>query len=144
MCLILDANKFGSFFDQENVSMQPVRDWHNKGKNSFVCSLTKKLRKELASDSRMEKSFPEWVSNGKMLIVNKQEVEEEEINLKNSSSITLKSDDGHIIALARVAKVKLLISADQDLHEDFKSIVKGSIYQDESHKHLLKPCIPKS
>ena len=54
-----------------------------------------------------------------------------------------RSNDVHIIALARVANVRLLCSADQALHEDFrnKALIdkpRGSVYQDESHKHLLR------
>ncbi len=53
------------------------------------------------------------------------------------------SNDTHIIALARVAGVRLLCSRDQALHTDFnnkKLIDKpgGKVYQSASHKHLIK------
>jgi len=53
------------------------------------------------------------------------------------------SNDTHIIALARVAGVRLLCSRDQALHTDFsnKKLVdgpRGKVYQNASHKHLIR------
>ena len=138
MCLILDANKFGDFLDKKNVDMQPVRDWHNRGNNSFVHSLTKRLKRELKKSTRMERNFLQWISSGKVRIVDEREVEEEETKLKNDPSKVLKSNDEHIIALALVSGTKLLVSEDKKLHKDFKSIVKGNVYQNKKHKRLLR------
>lgn len=56
-----------------------------------------------------------------------------------------KSNDHHIIALARIGHARLLCSHDQLLHADFtcKSLVdnpRGKVYQTASHKHLLRTC----
>jgi hypothetical protein len=53
------------------------------------------------------------------------------------------SNDTHIIALARVAHARLLCSADQKLHTDFKNKKlidkpRGRIYQSPVHDDLLK------
>jgi len=53
------------------------------------------------------------------------------------------SNDTHIVALARVAGVRLLCSRDQALHTDFsnKKLIdkpRGKVYQSASHKHLIK------
>jgi hypothetical protein len=52
------------------------------------------------------------------------------------------SDDPHIIALARIARTRLLCSHDKDLHADFTNpkILKpaGSVYQKKSHQHLIR------
>lgn len=53
------------------------------------------------------------------------------------------SNDAHIIALARVAGVRLLCSRDQALHADFtnKDLIdtpRGKVYQNASHKHLIR------
>jgi hypothetical protein len=52
------------------------------------------------------------------------------------------SDDPHIIALARVSDVRLLCSRDRDLHQDFKDPKvlqpRGSVYQNRSHRHLIR------
>ena len=43
-----------------------------------------------------------------------------------------------IVALAMVAGVNVLVSRDKDLHDDFKRIVNGKVFQNEKHKHLLR------
>jgi len=53
------------------------------------------------------------------------------------------SNDTHVIALARVARARLLCSADQGLHVDFKNKKlidkpRGRIYQNATHDGLLK------
>ena len=53
-----------------------------------------------------------------------------------------KSNDQHIIALARVSGARLLCSHDQNLHSDFgnRSLInnpRGSVYQDASHASLI-------
>ncbi|MCI0490774.1 MAG: hypothetical protein L0229_29625 [Blastocatellia bacterium] len=52
------------------------------------------------------------------------------------------SNDEHIIALARVGRVRLLCSHDKDLHADFtnKALLdkpRGKVYQKPRHKNLL-------
>src|SRR5260370_16988415 len=51
------------------------------------------------------------------------------------------SNDEHIIALARVANVRLLCSLDKDLHNDFTNprLLKprGIVYQQRAHQHLI-------
>ncbi len=51
------------------------------------------------------------------------------------------SDDEHIIALARVARVRLLCTNDTDLHVDFKNRKlldpPGNVYQKQSHRGLI-------
>jgi hypothetical protein len=58
------------------------------------------------------------------------------------SSGLCKSNDPHVIALARIASVRLLCSLDQNLHTDFTnnkllSKPKGRVYQNETHAHLI-------
>ena len=63
-------------------------------------------------------------------------MEKEYRELKKTSSLT--SDDFHVIALAKVGKVKLLLSKDQNLGKDFKTICNGKIYKTKHHKGLLQ------
>jgi len=52
-----------------------------------------------------------------------------------------RSDDPHIIALARVSDVRLLCSDDADLAADFTNISliepRGKVYKKASHRHLI-------
>jgi vacuolar-type H+-ATPase subunit E/Vma4 len=69
------------------------------------------------------------------------EVDRFEKALKENGS--LKSDDPHILALARVSGARLLCSRDKNLHIDFTSTQildapKGKVYQNATHAHLLQ------
>jgi hypothetical protein len=53
------------------------------------------------------------------------------------------SNDLHILALARISGTRLLVSLDQDLHQDFKSAKvlskpRGKVYQNRSHLPVLQ------
>ena len=130
MCLILDANRYGDFLNPDNEDMKPVREWLRIKNGKIAYSPTQKFRKELSE--AIWKQFVEYREKGKLKLINKEIVQSKQKTLPN-----LKSDDHHIIALALAANVKLLVSADEDLHEDFKQIVGGKIYQNKTHERLL-------
>ena len=133
MCLILDTNKYGDFLNPDNADMQPVRKWLD-GRGKIAYSPTQKFESELTKQMRSQ--FDLYRDVGKMKLVNESTVQGVQNNLTN-----LKSDDPHIIALAIVAKVKLLVSGDKDLHDDFKDhpSIKGKVYQNQDHEKLLTP-----
>jgi hypothetical protein len=91
------------------------------------------MDKELNKHRKMHMKFHEDRVNGRVKLVDAQKVENRKADLPE-----LKSNDWDVIALALEANVKLLVSGDIDLHEDFKSIVRGSVYQNQNHRHLLK------
>jgi len=67
-------------------------------------------------------------------MVSSQKVESEANRLKGA----IKSNDKHIIALAKVSEVNVLVSLDKDLHKDFKKLIKdGKVYQKANHKRIL-------
>ena len=76
--------------------------------------------------------------SGKLKEIPTQEVEEKENELNRTGEIG--SDDPHIIALTITANVKLLVSNDRRLHEDFKNrnLVGGKVYQTRDHWLLLR------
>ena len=131
MCLILDANKYGDFLNPDKADMQPVRDWFSRG-GKMAYSPTHKFESELTK--KMRSRIARYKMSGKVKLVDKRTVQDMQNNLPN-----LKSDDPHIIALAIVAKVKLLVSGDKDLHDDFKKFIKGKVYQNQDHEKLLTP-----
>jgi hypothetical protein len=60
----------------------------------------------------------------------------------NSINPNCKSNDSHIVALARISKCRLLFSQDKPLHSDFTNLKlvpspKGKVYQNRKHEHLL-------
>ena len=135
MCIILDANLYGDFFNpcaRNHAEMKPAYDWlHRKG-GKIAYSSTPKFEQEAKGVFR--KNFAELRRANKI-----KRFDEQKVLAKQRELPSLQSDDPHIIALALVADVKLLISKDQRLHEDFKDLCKGKVYQQANHSRLLKP-----
>ena len=132
MCIVLDANLFGNFDDPHNEDMKPVHRWLDNRNGKIVYSDTQKLQREWKS-GRGTHRLTSLRQSGQLKLVSKKDVEERESVLRGK----IQSDDEHIIALALVARVTVLVSSDQALHQDFKNLVGGSVYQTKSHVHLL-------
>ena len=132
MCVILDANSYSDFLDMEQAGMRPLREWLRTG-GKLAYAPTEKFRAELENHGPMKKRFMEYSQAGRI-----KEVDQDEVVAKEAVLTELASDDGHIVALALVAGVNVLVSHDRDLHEDFKRIVHGRVYQNERHRHLLR------
>ena len=133
MCLILDTNRFSDYLNPEKQDMEPVRRWIREKNGKIVFARTDQMDKELNKHRKMHTKFHEDRVNGRVKLVDAQKVENKKADLPE-----LKSNDWDVIALALVADVTLLVSGDKNLHEDFKSIVGGKIYQNRNHSHLLK------
>lgn len=140
MCIIMDGNRLNVFLKQpQNKDMVPLHKWlaetgrivYSTG-DKFSRELKKFARKRLVELDRMgkAKSIPD-------------EVVSKEAEQLRSSKLDIKSDDHHVLALARLSNVRLLVAGDHKLHTDFKNtnIVpspKGHIYQGKQHQNLLK------
>ena len=132
MCIILDANLFGSFDDPRNENMKPLHRWLSKQYGKIVYSDTPKLQDEWSrGGSRLLERLRQ---DGSLKLVASAEVEVVESTLSGN----IESDDEHIVALALVAGVRVLVSNDRALHQDFKNIVGGKVYQTKSHARLLR------
>lgn len=132
MCVILDADSYSRFLDPDNSDMRPLRDWmRNRGK--LVYAPTPRMKAELETHGPMRERLVEYRQAGRLIEVDPHEVDAAEAELTG-----LSSNDGHIVALAMVAGVNVLVSRDRDLHDDFKRIVNGKVFQNEKHKHLLR------
>lgn len=136
MCLILDKNRWGDFF-QNTLDMQPIHQWLNKGKGKLVYSDYKQISEDGGPSKKMKVFIKKRSDAGQIKRIGLEKVTEaiDEINTEHSS---LQSNDIHILGLAKASNTKLLCSNDQDLNEDFKKIItNGSIYKKQTHKHLL-------
>ncbi len=129
--MILDTNMYGKFVNQCDLDMKPVRDWMNKH-GKMVYSKTAKMEEEINRFPKMRDKLLEYSRANRLRLIDKKEVDVTARELKN-----LRSDDSHIVALAMCGNVKVLISADTALHQDFKDIAHGKIYQYKEQKHLL-------
>ena len=139
MCLILDTCKYRDYLS-DKVDMKPVKTWHRKHGNKFVYSPTKVMSDELRRTKKMHRNFKHWIRYGKVKQIDKQKVEKRMCQLEKRTVELLKSNDIDIIALALVSKVKLLVSGDKKLKEDFSHIVGGNTYEKKEEEYLLVPC----
>ena len=111
MCVIIDANVVPSIFDQnkQTSSGKLLLDWIAKGRSVIYGG---RLKKELLQI----RSFKQWafeaLKSGRLKEIEKDRINSEINQLKR---LTTKSNDLHVIALARVSKTRLLHSRDQNL-----------------------------
>ena len=174
MCIILDANSFGKFNNKSDEDMKPVRKWVYGEYGKIVYSDTEKFRDEwkgggeqlarellqnqgarITSSTRMgwQEAVGQLRKRGKFKLIPEADVQAKADELEQTGA--LKLDDPHVIALAEIAKVKVLVvqrlpdmprkggrrgarGADPDLQEDFKNLIGGSVYITKSHLGLLR------
>ena len=132
MCIILDTNMFSSYLESDE--MKPLRNWIQNRGGKIVFSDIGKLGRELQKHRKMAQRLKLHRRAGKVKVVGKIEVARARTELKY---LDLKSNDIHILALAKAGNVKLLCSKDRHLHSDFKRVIHGKVYQGREHSHLL-------
>ena len=139
MCIIIDTNKMSAFLkDHSSVDMEPIHTWLSKRWGPLVYTAYGKYGEELKS---VKNRFQEYARSGRVHLVDKSKIIPEENKLQ---TIKLhKSNDIHILALARASGARLLYTEDKTLMADFKKkeIIdkpRGSIYSSAKNKNLLK------
>ena len=115
MCAILDANVAHEVRGRNrSPASEGFFEWIDSGKGKLIVG--GKLREEL-----YKAGIGEWLQQaalaGNVRSVDDREVDEEAQELQNQGSC--RSDDHHVIALARVGGARLLYSNDKKLHKDF-------------------------
>jgi hypothetical protein len=138
MCIIIDADLASRVFCAPPVpDFRPILKWlmEKDGKMTYGGLNGRQLRHiKLARDTiRLLKQ------SGKALEIGG--VDEEERCIRRQ--LSFKSNDSHIIALARKGGARVLCSSDRDLHKDFRNTQlvpspKGKIYQNASHAEVLR------
>lgn len=139
MCLLLDANCLHKVFPSIDKEFLPIKNAITEGGAKLVYGGTKLLGeyKKVATAWRMIVALDRA---GRTRKVSDSEVDAKESELKVAGQ--LQSDDPHVIALAMISGVRLLCSHDANLHADFTNPnilrPRGSVYQNASHKHLIR------
>ncbi len=137
MCLIIDANCASKI---ESPDAKPLIDWLISPKTEGKLVLGGKLAEELGRVRLIQRLLLRLSQAGRLMVIKEEHiVEEERYILKNCAC---RSNDVHVLALARAGGARLLFSNDENLHADFKdaSIVpspKGRVYQNADHRKLL-------
>ena len=133
MCIILDTNRWGEFLNNQD-DMKPIHTWLKKQNGKLIYSNHDKFEAEFNKAWKYKNALLNYSRAGKVRMVEKEKVVRE---MEKMEKVQLKSNDEHILALAKASGVKVLCSLDQDLHQDFKKIIGGNIYQNKEHKQLL-------
>ena len=131
MCMILDSNRWIDFSNQKE-DMKPIHKWLEKQNGKLVYSNYEPIQKEL---NYLNNNLKAYYAAGQALFIPSEEVEKKVEEIKNKYQP--KSNDIHILGLAKASNAKVLCTKDKKLHQDFKNIIKGRIYQNKNHQHLL-------
>jgi len=140
VCVIIDTNVVGiTFGPTPNRDAEPLLKWliHDNGVMIFGGRLANELRKT-ATALRFVNQLR---SAGRAKELPSAEVRQEEHSLHEH--YTLRSNDAHVLALARLSGARVLFTDDYKLRDDFKNrrIIRdpgGRIYASREHAHLLR------
>lgn len=134
MCAILDANRWHEMFSRErSPAAAGFRQWLEKKQGFLVVG--GKLRREVAKSRGGKRRVQELQNRGQLVPVRDAEVDAEAQRLEQDRRV--RSDDPHILALARVSGARLLYTNDKDLQKDFRDsrlLRDGRIYTSVKNK----------
>lgn len=143
MCLIVDANIAARILlTTDDPDFEPV---HRRlfGTKSPTAKLVHggKLTSELVKNHKIKSILRVLDTMGRARIIDDASVQQELDSVVETR--LCRSDDEHIIGLARASGVRLLCSHDGDLLKDFgnKALIdkpRGKVYKTTRHQHLLK------
>jgi len=139
MCLIVDANLASLVFGQDHDDFRPLIDWLVSPRTDGKLVVGGHLATELNRVGVARRFVISLLQAGRAKQISDIATNEEE----NLIAGSCKSDDPHVIALARISGARILCSHDKTLHKDFKneelvSNPKGRIYQNAKHVPLIR------
>lgn len=139
MCIIVDANFANSLVrpdERIREDIRPILRWINDGGRMVAGGqLIKEYRR---CSGEFLNLFRVLGQGGQVRTMKRDIVEGEAARIREQC----KSNDEHIIALARISKTRLLCTHDKLLSQDFTSFdllrsPRGKVYKNRKHKHLL-------
>jgi hypothetical protein len=142
MCLIVDANCAAvTFCNQQDGNSAPIIKWLLERDGCVVYG--GRLAIELLQLGRVAKFLAELKRAARAIALEDSVINAEETVVAELKQ--LRSDDPHVIALARVSGARTLRTEDQALMNDFKDVSlvprpQGRIYRNASHARLLCHC----
>lgn len=141
MCLIADASTFGDLLaDPTTDDAAPIRTWLERG-GTLVYSTGGKFGAEVERSPALKRRLEVYYQAGKARPVPYQRLAEDEASLSDRPA--LRSNDPHVLALARASGTRLLFTRDAALMADFenKALIdrpRGKVYSSASNSGLLK------
>ena len=140
MCAIIDANVSPEVFgDDRTPRGRILYDWLTRGQQGRLV-VGGKLLRELSQYHKFKAWLSEAISAGRARHIRDAVVDAETESIRAGQSC--RSDDHHILALARVSGARLLFTNDRTLEQDFKNRTlvpdpRGKIYKAPDHRRLL-------
>jgi len=118
VCVIIDNNLAARVLIKDDPEFEPIRArlFSNK-KPTIRVAYGGRLLEELSGNFEVRRVLAALVRNGRARLVPDRWIEEERQALVDLG--LCKSNDVHVIALARAAPARVLISLDRELHRDF-------------------------
>ena len=113
MCIIVDACCANSLGNADWPQAHLIRDWVRGGGKIVSGGL---LQREL-KNTALQALLVQWSASGRLINKDPTEIKIEEEKLDRSK---VKSNDLHVIALARLSGAKVIVTRDQDLMYDLK------------------------
>jgi predicted nucleic acid-binding protein len=138
VCLIVDANLASTVFaSPPHPDFTPVLDWLDKQDGRIVFG--GRLAIELERLEKARRYLRTLLQAGRAWRLSDEFIDEEEVVVADSG--LCRSNDSHVIALARVSGARTLCTHDGDLQTDFKnpqlvSNPRGSIYKYNRPSHI--------
>ena len=139
MCIIVDTNKLGTFLaDPPDDDSRPIHKWLKSGAGSIVYSTGGRFAQEIQDRARTR--LADYSRAGRAKHIDVSQFAHDERDLKARAD--LRSDDPHVLALARASGARLLYTADQNLISDFKNRrfidgPRGKVYSGARNTSLL-------
>jgi hypothetical protein len=140
LCVIIDTCVAGHVFSvPREADYVPLWHWLEKKDGKLVYG--GHLARELGRSGKTVRLLAELKRSGRALECCRQDVDKHERAVRKLG--LCRSNDPHVIALARVSGARILCTNDADLQTDFKdqrllSSPRGQIYKKASHKAILK------
>ena len=141
MCIIVDANKLSGFLaEPPHEDAAPIHQWLNRrvGAGTLVYSTEGKFACEVGDNAK--RKLEDYYRAGRAQLVPASRFAQDEAELKASGE--LRSDDPHVLALARESGARLLYTGDNKLIADFgnRRIIqkpRGKVYSGAANADLL-------
>ena len=141
MCMIVDANALADFLaDPIRDDAAPIHDWIERGWGTLIYSTEGRYGAELNRSPNLKRKLEDYARRGRARVIPAEEVAHDERELARRAD--LRSDDPHVLALARTSGARLLYTADNELIADFKNKAildnpRGKVYSGVSNRRLL-------
>jgi hypothetical protein len=142
VCVIIDANLVSQVFrENPNKDFASVLDWLRNPKKKGQLVYGGRLAKEMSEVRRTRGYLAQLRRIGRAREFTDDDLTSEELLISRTG--LCRSNDPHVVALARVSGARTLCSLDGALGHDFKNLrliskPKGCIYKNATHSDLLR------